>query len=215
MLSPRLTLAFLLAAALLAVVAGQQQQSQQEQLVADESSPQAAASSSSGSGGAQVSPVLFKKVLTELVNSAYQMGQSSRAYLDTQPEFTQAWADFPYAPGYLAAAFRSSHTPYQQQQGNYKAQGSVANPKSVGYGYVDWSGPVNPAVLYVPVALPYYYRVPPMSAAFSPQQASSVYAQPKPIVYAAPPQPIAKPVQVYAPAPAPVQTAYVQAAPKY
>lgn len=166
MLTPRALTGILALALLASVCSGQQLEQQQpnEPLIASESSPVQQQHQQQQNAG-------LKQVLTELVVNAYQLGQASKAYLDTQPEFTQAWADFPYAPSYLPVSFRNSHTPYQQQQSNYKAQGGASNPNSIGYGYIDWSGPVNPASLYVPVSLPYYYRVPPQSPFYLPQQA--------------------------------------------
>lgn len=183
-----LKLTILLLALLASCCRAQQQQQQQEdqdQLVTSESNIQ--------QQSVQAKPVL-KQVLAELVNNAYQLGQASKTYLDTQPEFTQSWADFPYAPGYLPAVFKNSYTPYQQQQSQYKAQGGAPNPHSIGYGYVDFSGPINPANFYVSVSLPYYYRVPPTSSFYQPSQA--IYQPPlvrpvyqpivKPIVYSKP-----------------------------
>jgi hypothetical protein len=99
--------------------------------------------------------------------------QPYQQFLDTQPEFTQSWADFTYPPGYLPQAFKNfQYVPSGAQTPNKQPYGPPnqphLNPQSLGFGYITWSGPIDPRTFYVQYQLPYYYKFPPMSPFFSP-----------------------------------------------
>ena len=117
-----------------------------------------------------------------------QPAQYGPQYIDVQPEFTQSWADFYQPPGYLPLAFKNVYIPNQPQQyqnNQYNKQpyqpqhaGSQYNPHNIGFGYITWSGPINPASFYQPIQPAYYYKHPPMSPFFTPAQYSG-YKQPQ------------------------------------
>jgi len=110
----------------------------------------------------------------------------SQSYIDVQPEFTQSWADYYHPPGYLPLAFKNIYIPIMPQQQSYgknnqyngqQQQLSPYNPNSIGFGYVTWSGPINPASFYQPINPAYYYRHPPMAPFYTPAQPIAGYKQ--------------------------------------